>query len=272
MQLRQNHQVFMDRFITACQNDERVVAALLVGSYAKDLADEYSDLDLYLVTTDDDYKNFVADRFKFIRELGEPLFMEDFDRPDFFFLIFPDGSEVEISFGHESQLNELFTEPYKVLLDRKNVMVGIVPREREVNEAEQSEKLRRLIYWFWHELSHFTIALARGELWWAQGQLGALRLYCINLVRLRNDFSDQEVGEEGYFKIEKAIPVEQLSALKNTYCPMEAAAVLESAQVIVPFFRDLAKSLATAHGIAYPDRLDAVIVEKLEKLQEAMNR
>jgi predicted nucleotidyltransferase len=272
MQLRPGHQTIMDRFITACQADERVATALLVGSYVKGLADEHSDLDLYLVTRDADYKNFIADRSKFILELGQPLFMEDFDRPDFFFLIFPDGSEVEISFGPESRLSELLNEPYKVLLDKKNIMEGIVPREREVNAKEQREKLRRLIYWFWHELSHFTIALARRELLWAQGQLGALRLYCINLVRLQNDFSDQEVGEEGYFKIEKAIPVEQLSALRDTYPPMEEAAMLESAKVIVRFFRNIATNLASTYGIAYPEQLDKVIVEKLEKLQDAINQ
>lgn len=267
MQLRPDHQFIMDRFIIACQTDGRVAAALLVGSYVKDLADEHSDLDLYLVTTDDDYQNFIADHSKFIRELGEPLFMEDFDSSNIVFLIFPDGSEVEISFGSESQLSEILNEPYKVLLDKKNIFTNIVPSERPVNEEKQKEKLRRLIYWFWHELSHFTIALARGQLWWAHGQLGALRLYCINLTRLRNDFSDQEVGEESYFKIETAIPIEQLSALKDTYCPMEEAAMLEATEVIVRFFRDLATDLAKIHGIAYPDQLDKVIVERLEKLQ-----
>jgi len=94
-----------------------------------------------------------------------------------------------------------------------------------------------------------------------------LRLYCINLARLRNNFLDQDVGEEGYFKIEKAIPVEQLSALKATYCPMEEGAMLESAEVIVRFFRDIATGLATRHGITYPERLDKVMLERLERLR-----
>lgn len=272
MQLHPNHQIIMDRFIEACQTDPRVVAALHVGSYVKDLADEHSDLDFYLITTEAAFKDFIADHSTFIRALGETLFMENFDSPETVFLIFPDGSDVEISFGHQSKLSEILNEPYKVLLDKKNVTTNIVPRERQVDDKQQTEKLRRLIYWFWHELSHFIIALARAQLWWAHGQLGALRLYCINLVRLRNDFSDQEVGGEGYFKIEKAIPIEQLSPLKDTYCPMEEAAMLESAEVIVRFFRELASGLATAHGITYPERLDTVMVAKLEKLREAINR
>ncbi|MEO5886976.1 MAG: aminoglycoside 6-adenylyltransferase [Anaerolineales bacterium] len=267
MQLHPNHQIIMDRFITACQTDHRVAAALLVGSYVKGLADAHSDLDLHLITTDEANEDFIADRTAFIQQLGEPLFMEKFDLPGIVFLIFPDGSEVEISFGRESQLSQILNEPYKVLLDKKNITSGIVPRGGNFDQEQQTEKLRRLIYWFWHELSHFITALERRQLWWAHGQLDALRLYCINLARLRNNFLDQEAGEEGYFKLEKAIPVEQLSALKATYCPMEEGAMLEAADVMVRFFRKLATGLATTHGITYPECLDKVMFERLERVR-----
>ena len=268
--LHPNHQGVVDRFVLACHTDERVTAAFLVGSYVKGKADAYSDLDLYLITTDDAYEDFIADRAAFIRLLGEPLFVEDFDLPGIVFLIFPDGSEVEISFGGESQLSQILNQPYKILLDKANITSGVIPREREVDHEEQTEKLRRLIYWFWHELSHFITALERRQLWWAQGQLGALRLYCINLTRLLNNFSDRDVGEEGYFKMEKAIPVEQLAALKATYCPMEESAMLEAAEVIVRFFQNIATSLAAKHGITYPERLDKVMFERLERLRNGL--
>lgn len=262
-----NHRAVLEGFIGACEKDERVIAALIVGSYVKGYPDKHSDLDLYVITSDDGYQDFRADLSAFVERLGEPLFMENFDQPDFAFLIFADGSEVEISIGHESQLTEIFNESFKVLLDKKNITSGIVPRERDTDDEQQKEKLRRLIYWFWHELSHFATALAREQLWWAQGQLNALRLCCINLTRLRNNFSDGEIGEEGYFKIEKAVPIEQLSALETTYCLMERKAMLESAFVIVRFFQDLAPALASKHGVKYPEGLDHVIVAKLENLR-----
>ncbi len=265
--LHPNHQAMVDRFVSACHTDERVTAAFLVGSYVKGKADAHSDLDLYLITTNEAYEDFIAEHAAFIRLLGKPLFMEDFDLPGIVFLIFPDSSEVEISFGRESQLSQILNEPYKVLLDKKNITSSVISRERQVDHKEQIEKLRRLIYWFWHDLSHFITALERRQLWWAHGQLGALRLYCINLARLKNNFSDQDVGEEGYFKIEQAIPIEQLSALKATYCPMEEGAMLEAADLILRFFRDIATSLATTHGITYPERLDKLIFEKLERLR-----
>src|SRR5205823_3683423 len=74
----QHHQLVLNRFVAACQADERVVAAFLGGSYAKGTADAYSDLDLGLIITDEAYGDFKASRQAFIRRLGEPVFLEDY--------------------------------------------------------------------------------------------------------------------------------------------------------------------------------------------------
>ena len=121
VQLSSRHQNIIDRFIRACQEDERVVAAFLIGSYVNGQPDEHSDLDLYLITADETYDDFVATGETFVRQLGEPAFMEDFGSPDVLFLIFTDGSEVEVNYGREIQLSGLFNAPHKVLLDKKNI-------------------------------------------------------------------------------------------------------------------------------------------------------
>jgi predicted nucleotidyltransferase len=91
--LPQNQRVIVDRFVAACQADERVAAAFLVGSYARGTADAYSDLDLYLVTADEAYEDFVAGREAFVRLLGEPAFLEDFDSPN---VVFAPAAESEL--------------------------------------------------------------------------------------------------------------------------------------------------------------------------------
>lgn len=78
MQLPDNHQNIVDRFIAICQADERIVAAFLGGSYARNAADQFSDLDLYFITTNEAYEDFLAERESFVRLLGEPLFLESF--------------------------------------------------------------------------------------------------------------------------------------------------------------------------------------------------
>src|SRR5262245_31117619 len=261
-----HYQAVINRFVAACQADERVVAATLYGSYANGTADAYSDLDLGLITTDEAYEDFVAGREAFIRLLGEPVFLEDFGLPNRVFFIFPDGAEVELSLGRESQFNHNHGGPYRVLLDKKDILAEAVFPRYQPAQAEQIEMLRRLVYWFWHDLSHFIAAMGRRQLWWAHGQLEELRRYCVNLARLRHNFS---VEADGYEKVEQAIPIEQLSPLQTTCCPLEPGAMLQAALVIVRFYQELAPLLTRTYGITYPADLERVMYGRLENLCKA---
>ena len=265
-----NHQTVLDRFVVACQSDDRITAAFLGGSYARDAADAYSDLDLYLITTDDDFNGFYAQRSAFMRRLGDPVFIEDFDIPNIVFYILADGTEGELGLGCESRFDDIHHGPYQVLVDKKGILTGAVFTGQEPDLVGQTEKLRRLIFWFWHNLSHFITALGRGQLWWAQGQLEELRRYCVNLARLRSDFTDAEAGTEPFFKLEQVIPVEQLSPLQPTFCPMARDEILASGLALVQFYKELAIPLAMTHGISYPDILERVMLRRLEGLRNEL--
>ena len=103
IQLPEHHQEILDCFIAACQADERILAAFLGGSYANGSADEFSDLDLFFITTDEVYEEFLTEREAFIRRLGEPLFLDDFGVAHGFCVIFSNGTEGDLWFGRESK-------------------------------------------------------------------------------------------------------------------------------------------------------------------------
>lgn len=261
-----HHQIIMNRFISACQADERIVAAFLGGSYARGTADAYSDLDLYVITTDEMYDDFKASCEAFLRLLDEPLFLENFDDFGFDLIVFTlaDGTEGELALGRESHFLHIHGGPHRVLLDKKGILAGVVFPLYQPAQAEQVQTLHRLIYWFWQDLSHhFITPIARGQLWSAYGALEDLRRTCVNLARLRQNFSTLA---EGYEKIEQVLPSEQLALLQATFCPMEREALLRAALIIVHFYRELAPSLAQAHGIPYPSELARVMYERLERL------
>ncbi len=265
-ELSPHHHAFVNRFVEACQADDRIVAAFLGGSNVKGTADAYSDIDLSLITTDEAYEEFNSRREAFMRSLGEVVFLEDFDIPNIVFFIFSDGTEGELYFGSKSRLSQIHSGPFRILVDKKNILAEAVFPAFEPSSSEQVEKLRRQIYLFWHELSHFSTAIGRGQLWWAHGQLDALRSICVNLARLRNDFSDAGVGEEPYFKIEQSMPVKQLSPLQATFCPMEKSAMLKSVFIIIQFYTELAPLLAQTYSTTYPEKLERVMVERLKML------
>jgi predicted nucleotidyltransferase len=258
-----HHRAVVERFVAACRADARVVAAFLSGSYAKGTADAWSDLDLDLITTDAAYDEFLAGREAFMRRLGEPLFLESFSLPNFVFFVYADGTEGELALAPASRLDQLHGGPHRVLLDKTGILAGVAFPWQTADPDEQRETLRRLITWFWHDLSHCVTALARGQLWWAHGQLEELRRVCVDLARLRQDFSG-EAG--GYEKLELAVPVAQLAPLRATFCPLESAAILQAVQVIVRYYQELARPLAQTHGVPYPEALERVMIERLAKL------
>jgi predicted nucleotidyltransferase len=266
MQLPDNYQDIVNRFIAACQADERIVAAFLGGSYAQDKADKYSDLDLYFITTDEAYEIFLAERESFVRLLGKPLFLESFGKPHGYFVIFSNGADCEIWFGRESKFHEIHGGPYRVLLDKTGILAGEVFPIHVAEQAEQIEVLRQQLDWFWHELSHFIKAMARKQLWFAYGQLELLRQKCVNLARLRYNFSDAYGGEEPYFKIEQAMPIEQLLPLQTTYCAMQYQPMLQAANVICRFYQEVAPNLAKANSLTYQTDLEQMMMSQLKEL------
>jgi predicted nucleotidyltransferase len=143
LQLPDNHQETASRFVVACQADNRIMAAFLGGSYAREEADRFSDLDLYFVTTDESYQDFLVEKKSFIRQLGEPLFLEDFGVPHGYCFILSNTTEGEFWFGPESQFKDIYSGPYKVLLDKKNILVGEAFPAPIADPTRQLELLQR---------------------------------------------------------------------------------------------------------------------------------
>jgi predicted nucleotidyltransferase len=258
--------VVVSRFVDACSADDRVVAAFLTGSYARGEADEYSDLDLGVVTRHHAFDSFLADRESFVRRLGEPLFLEVFGGGRVVFFILADGTEGELFYGHEGALAEFDVGPFESLFDRTGILTGVEFPLEQPDPDDVRASLRFVVNVFWHDLSHLIAGLGRGDLWWAYGQLEALRRYCVNLVRIEHG---AEAEEEAYEKLEKAIPVSELSALRATFCPMERQAMLRAARDVVGFFRDRAPRAAEAHGLEYPADLARLMSDRLDDLAAA---
>ena len=106
--------------------------------------------------------------------------------------------------------------------------------------------------------------MVRGRLWTAHGLLEGLRLKCVNLARLKHDFSSAWVV--GYEKLEQAADARDLEALRATLCALEREAILEAAGRLVGFYLRTAPPLAAQQGIAYPADLEEVVMDKLQRL------
>lgn len=261
----ENQQAVLTRFTTACGADERVVAAFIGGSHATETADAHSDLDLYLITAEGAYDAFFAGRKAFMDHLGEPVFLEDFDGFGFDMLVFilANGVEGELAMASESRFQHIHGGPFKVLLDKKEILAEAVFSWQKPAQSAQQETAREWIYWFWRDLSLFVTAMARKQLWTAYGYLEAMRLKCVNLARLEQDFTS---WADGYEKLEQAVMAEKLTLLQSTFCPLQRRPMIEAAHTLIQYYQGIVPSLAETHEITYPADLESVILNQLREL------
>lgn len=261
------YQDFVRRFIETCQVDRRVVAAFLGGSYAAGTADAHADLDLYLITPDEACDSFFAERQEFMRRLGEPLFLEDFNAFGFDMLnfIYAEGIEGEVALARQSHFTHIHGGPFTALVDKQGILAGAVFPLYRPTLAEQQANLHQLIYWFWRDILVYMKAMGRQQLWYAYGALEEARVKCVNLLRLSVDFT---AGAVGYGKLEQAVAEDRLQPLRVTFCPLERAALFEAAAKLIQCHQEIAGPLAAAHGVTYPADLARFISARFELLRQ----
>jgi Streptomycin adenylyltransferase len=261
-----HHHEVVQRFVAACEADERVAAAFLGGSYAAGTTDAYSDLDLYIITTDEAHDDFLAGSESFVERLGEPVFLLDAQAQgaDNVCFMLADGTECDLGIGRAGRFMHLHGGPHRVLVDKSGILADMTFPRFATDPTAQRETLRGLIWWFWHDLRHhFLTPLARGQVWSAYGGLEDLRSICVNLARLAENFSAKP---EGYERVEHFLPAERLAPLQTTFCPLEHDAMLHAARVLVQFYEQVAPPLAQAHGIPYPTAVARTLTERLRQM------
>jgi hypothetical protein len=150
-----------------------------------------------------------------------------------------------------------------VLLDPRDILQGRTFSADVPDEAARVRQLRETLMWFWHDLDHFTTAIARGQLWWAAGQLEQLRNSCVNLVRIEQG---GEAQDEPYWKLDVELATGSLEPLRSTFVPIERDDLLRAGRDILTFFRRHGRDTAQTNGLTYPTELDRVIGGRLDDL------
>ena len=121
----------IERFRAACEHDPLVLAAFLGGSFAAGRAREDSDVDAYVISTEEDYGRLWERRLDFIRAMEEPELVAE--HPDFESLGFdlvhfelPGGVTGEVAYGHTGNFMAMHGGPYEVFVDRTGLLEGVV--------------------------------------------------------------------------------------------------------------------------------------------------
>ena len=253
----------VERLVEICAHDERVVAVIEGGSRARGEADEHSDIDVSVIVVDDAYAEILGAKPAFVDSITDALFVEDFGLEHMAFVITEGDVELELHFFRLGDLDAIHAGPYRVLLDPRDILQGRTFPPDIPDEVARARQLREILTWFWHDIGHFTTAIARGQLWWAAGQLEQLRSYCVNLVRIEQG---GEATDEPYWKLDVELATGALEPLRSTFVPIERDDLLRAGRDVLAFFRGRGPDVAQANGLTYPAELDRLIGGRLEDL------
>lgn len=262
MSSRRNWAV-VERFQSACERDERVLAAFLGGSLAAHGEDDYSDLDLYVVVPEEKCAEFVARREQFVASWGEPVFTDltvDFEGLGFEMVHFvlDDGVNGELAIGHPANFRRTHGGEYRVLVDKAGILEGVEFPLLSRSSEELRRGAARALGWFWLHVIGLAKALGREQLWAAHWQLNRLRGYLWELLRAAGLPEDQARLQE--------------RAMAQSFVGFDRGEVTHAAGLLVEAYRSVAPKAAARLGLELREELARVALAKLSAIESRDSR
>jgi len=156
--------------------DGYVVAAAITGSMASDLADRWSDIDLFLGAADEAELDTVVDEWSaFVYRSFDALHHFDLHSPPAIYRAFllPSCLEIDLGFTPASQFGPLGPH-FRPIFGTTHTLVQPPPPD-----------IRHVIGLCWHHVLHARTSIERIKLWQAEYWISALRDHVITLACLR---------------------------------------------------------------------------------------
>lgn len=248
---------FLSDLTPALNDDSRIRAAWLEGSFGRGNADRYSDIDLHLLLDAvalEEFRQQAEAWFGAIRPLVLYKLMFDGRMVN---ALTVDGLRLD-AWLHTDAAKELDAAKARVLLDPTGAL-NLDTRAAAPNAAESAARLGALIAEFWRCVSLSPSVLGRAELITAFFGLGIMSTLLADVliagyeiprdsgVKRLNDYLPGHLRTE----IEAALDLHGLHAQEQLRATLALAAVMQRE----------GRSVAARHGLVYPAELEAAVLD-----------
>lgn len=219
-------------------------AVILKGSIGRGDADEFSDIDLYLVVSPEGRDEVLARRERYLRAYRDIVFIEDVD----FGLpqkvtIFDDALHVDLYVAERGRVGEL--DLLLAWYDPKGLFSGHRPRRPDVTDDALAQHFSSVLYC----LTEASAAYRRGNGVWAAKILSDAAGELSVLLRYPHDGKYAFLGLK---KINELIPGEQYRLLEGVYSNLGQGEFPSAARLLLNGL-DIAISQANDAQIAQLD-------------------
>lgn len=226
------HRAFLRGAVEALRADPRIVGVAAGGSYLSDTMDEFSDLDLVVVTEPDQYAAIMAERSRIAASLGPLLAAftgEHVGEPRLLICLYgPPLLHVDLKFVTAADLARRVEDP-AVVWEREDRLRGAL---REGQAVYPSPDLGWIEERFWIWVHYGAGKIARGELFEAIDFISFLRVNVLGPLCL------QRAGARpaGVRRIETAAPA-YAESLKRTVASYDAGSCVRALRACVEIYR-----------------------------------
>lgn len=269
------------RLMDIAKADETLTAVIAIGSSVREYpsADEYSDIDLIIGTTNPEswlYGDMPSKLGEVMISFVEPTLGGGLERR----MLYDGSLDVDLIVFTPEQLEnavkcgaaaEVMNRGYSVMHDSMGITKLVKEytkpdtRHIEMSESEFANKAED----FWFHTVWASKKILRGELWTAKMCIDAyLKNHLLSVIEFNKYLSDSsDVWHCGRF-LEKWAGDENVSALKSCFAHYDREDMISALKNTAELFSANAKSAAKISGYSYPEKAEKYAMLLLKKYFE----
>lgn len=241
--------------------DDRVIAAYLIGSHAAGTADEYSDIDLHCVVSDEDFPSCLADLDKILDDIAGPLVLVDaIPGISGALAITADWQHLDIVIHAESEYDPDQYDAVKPMFDRSG---SLLPGARvPTATAESADFPYGVVNIFFYFLGQLVTVLGREELVVAHSGIVVVRGKLVELM-----YAERGVRPTGGVKrLNPFLSDEQRAVLEAVPAAgADREQIIATHRYLTENFIKRGKRLADETGATWPQDLEDATLAHLRR-------
>ncbi|MDB5535925.1 MAG: hypothetical protein JWP26_388 [Devosia sp.] len=264
-----NQQDLIDAVTAALANEPAIHALFLAGSYGRDTADEYSDVDFLAVVEPDEQPAFALRWREVLNAITPIVFWNELNRGGLIIMaVSAEWLRCDLNVAPPGKLGHRAKNTLKPLIDRDGIYASLP--DSLPPKAPDPRVVHYLIHEFIRMLGLLPVALGRREYVTMVLGIGMMRGHLETL--LMQDVTNPDPG--GILHQSKLLPSDQMQLLASLPYPgPQREALIEANFEIARQFMPRARAMAKRLDIAWPEEFEAATRRRLSlTLGEAAGR
>ena len=240
------HQSLIDKAVEVLKEDSRVKGIYISGSRK---ADEFSDIDLGILCSKENFDSLKKDGFKIAKKIGEIKAESMAVIPDVY-VVFYNPDEIKVDFCWEIIPKEIRPDHAYItnLYDPDGIIAEMMEKAWNMDWDINEKELGHFIKHFHIGISYTVLKLARGEMWDAYD---CVDFYRKRLVKFEDMLAQRK--PENYRRLESKLDEKQLKLLEQAIpVDLSKKEVFRAMDVIFEYFDTYLKERIRILDL-YPD-------------------